>query len=403
MITYIYLAQRQLMLQPLTLDSLRGGRAMIRSSSGGGGGLGSSDRPSVLLVTSTPRCTATNGQYFMMRALQSKNAFARRVGWKLFTTSGHELSIAGTTSLLAATGDELGGAVDPEAQWPALLVQALSQPLAAGVDWLVWMDSDVLVSDERVSASLLRWSEWEQAGTRLVLLARSSISSGLSTVASPRPLDLAVAFVRVHDDSRALLEAWSDSIATNAASSGANASLALWQTLSSRPAWQSSLRVIGPSDAWLGELPTRAERAKSRPWLTSFRQCSICAASARAGGPDLAGGRSGRVPWYELEEDIHAGPRVTHPAALPAVTVACRSALLRALTSANDAGPLSRMGAMHASSVSVHIRPIDTADSAVSTWLQRHRGGLGRCLPSLLIVGSQVRDLTVSPPLDHLL
>jgi hypothetical protein len=32
---------------------------------------------------------------------------------------------------------------------------------------------------------------------------------------------------------------------------------------------------------------------------------------------------------------------------------------------------------------------VEPAGSAGGRWLQRHRGGLGRCLPSLLVVGSQ--------------
>ena len=44
---------------------------------------------------------------------------------------------------------------------------------------------------------------------------------------------------------------------------------------------------------------------------------------------------------------------------------------------------------MHSAPGSVHVRPVVAASRTDGGWLQRHRGGLGRCLPSLLVVGSQ--------------
>ena len=65
---------------------------------------------------------------------------------------------------------------------------------------------------------------------------------------------------------------------------------------------------------------------------------------------------------------------------------------MRAFTATDDAdglGLAAALGAQHASPGSVHVRPGSADGNRSHAWLQNHRGGLAKCLPSLLVVGSQ--------------
>ena len=66
---------------------------------------------------------------------------------------------------------------------------------------------------------------------------------------------------------------------------------------------------------------------------------------------------------------------------------------MRAFTEADDVLSLQLVGAAHASAGSIHVRPVEVDGRARGGWLERHRGTLGRCLPSLIIVGAQRSSL----------
>ena len=171
----------------------------------------------------------------------------------------------------------------------------------------------------------------------------------------------------------------------------------------------------------------------------SFRACDLCgAASSQAvesavfSGVDSAedddssrgrGATRGARAGLGATGAAAARPTASEPlgaelGADDAARRSCQRALLRLLTTVDNAGPLDALGAEHPVLGAVHVRPLGTPRrtehvrplgtrapyrawspsiasswAEVSTggggWLQEHRGDLGRCLPSLLVVGSQ--------------
>ena len=102
----------------------------------------------VLLLVVLPRCAADHGQFFLTKALQTKNQFARAMGWETWPVS--------TPS--------------DDANWPALLLQLLAirpapaESATGKPTWYVWTDPEALAMQPMV----LPWSEWSASGTHLV-------------------------------------------------------------------------------------------------------------------------------------------------------------------------------------------------------------------------------------------
>jgi hypothetical protein len=183
----------------------------------------------------------------------------------------------------------------------------------------------------------------------------------------------------------------------------------------------------------LASLATVPFSLPSSPMVMSFRACDLCgAASSQAVESDVfSGGDSAEDDERAKARGARAvlgttGAAAARPAASEldaelgaddAARRSCQRALLRLLTTVDNAGPLDALGAEHPVLGAVHVRPLDTPRrtehvrplgtrapyrartpslasswaevSSSGGWLQEHRGDLGRCLPSLLVVGSQ--------------
>ena len=171
----------------------------------------------------------------------------------------------------------------------------------------------------------------------------------------------------------------------------------------------------------LASLATVPFSLPSSPMVMSFRACDLCgAASSQAvESAVFSGGDSAEDDERAKARGARAvlgttGAAAARPAASEldaelgaddAARRSCQRALLRLLTTVDNAGPLDALGAEHPVLGAVHVRPLGTRApyrartpslasswAEVSTgggWLQEHRGDLGRCLPSLLVVGSQ--------------
>ena len=137
----------------------------------------------------------------------------------------------------------------------------------------------------------------------------------------------------------------------------------------------------------------------------SFRACDLCGAA------------SSQAVESDVLSNVFSGGDSAELGADDAARRSCQRALLRLLTTVDNAGPLEALGAEHPVLGAVHVRPLDTPRrtehvrplgtrapyrarspslasswaevSSSGGWLQEHRGDLGRCLPSLLVVGSQ--------------
>ena len=244
-------------------------------------------------------------------------------------------------------------------------------------------------------------SDWSSAAAVVrhaegIIVDDDTTTSTATTAAALPPIDLSLAFVRVSDSSLQLLSAWAEAIATSSGgfnSTDVLASSSLSELLASaegRP-FVNRVKVVSDLESarWLGGLtsvPVRTLLPSSRsssagssssskalderlPWLASFRGCHLCApssstSSTREGEDDPAAASSSSPPFYDEERE---GP------------IRCRRTLMRAFTATDDAGPLQRLGAHHATPGSIHVHPSDR-----DGWLQHHRGGLGRCLPAFL-------------------
>ena len=171
----------------------------------------------------------------------------------------------------------------------------------------------------------------------------------------------------------------------------------------------------------LASLATVPFSLPSSPMVMSFRACDLCgAASSQAVESDVfSGGDSAEDDERAKARGARAvlgttGAAAARPAASEldaelgaddAARRSCQRALLRLLTTVDNAGPLDALGAEHPVLGAVHVRPLGTRApyrarspslasswaevSSSGGWLQEHRGDLGRCLPSLLVVGSQ--------------
>ena len=312
----------------------------------------SSNTPSVLLLTVVPRCIIAQGQFFLTKAMQTKLELARRYGWTFMPLGGGELNAASAMLLLPTSGDEMSSLVDPEAQWPSLLHHVLASQTAT---WVVWMDAELLVRRPD-AGSLLQFAAWEEAGLLMVIVEHGSSTDYSMSFAS----------VRACEASRELLRAWTDRVADSTAVSATDAARELRAVLEANPGWRARVRIVDDR-RWIGTMD------EGEAWLASFRSCQLCARAR----PAIADAGASR------EAEDAAPPSAAAPAA------SCQRALMRAFTAARDAGPLRFVGAQHAAPGSVHVRPANVSNRAGGGWLQRHRGGLGRCLPSLLIVGAQ--------------
>jgi hypothetical protein len=172
----------------------------------------------------------------------------------------------------------------------------------------------------------------------------------------------------------------------------------------------------------LASLATVPFSLPSSPMVMSFRACDLCgAASSQAvESAVFSGGDSAEDDERAKARGARAvlgttGAAAARPAASEplgaelgaddAARRSCQRALLRLLTTVDNAGPLDALGAEHPVLGAVHVRPLGTRApyrarkpslasswaevSSSGGWLQEHRGDLGRCLPSLLVVGSQ--------------
>ena len=294
------------------------------------------------LLTVLPRCIQPQGQFYLTKLLQTKVAYARAKGWTMWALGPGELEAAAASLMIRSDTD----APPFGALWPALILNALA---STKLEWIVWMDAEVLVSSPHAA---MPWTAWSDAD---IILPMWPVATDA---------DLAFAFVRNSDPARALLSAWADAIATASAAGGtdeATASRALkWVMANGRGGGARVLRLGTETTHLMTRLSSPVSSSENSSaatmWLFSFRGCGLCDANRAS-----SSSRS---------------------------TAACRRALMRVFTASDNAGPLRAAGAQHAAPGSIHVRPSIAAGRAGGGWLERHRGGLASCLPSLLVVGS---------------
>ena len=395
--------------------SLAGATAWQPSSTSG--------RSRVVLLTSTPECTARHGLYFLTKSLQSKTAFAQAMGWELWAVGAPELSATSAAASLLPPGDSedmVGEAA--HLRWPSLLLQHLSLHLAAGgatdgrASWVCWMGAELLVTRQ---AANLPWAEWDMHEAHVVLSNAS----------------LDVALVRVSEWSRSFLEAWCAAITDQLGRASDELDEALI-TASSPMVGASPPRVSAGNSAWSGLARSGVARSALSRLLAEDRwrrHTWFEPAQLLTKLDPMGAGRTAPLGTDTPATSMSSPPAlllsfggrglcVPEPGASPVVATAYRQALMRAFTAWDNAGPLRHIGAAHAVPGAVHVVPIAakgeaaTAPTAAgrasaeggggadggggggraggaSGWLARHRGGLGRCLPSLIIAGSQRSSL----------
>lgn len=335
---------------------------------------------SVLLITALQQCTQQHGQYFLTKAVQSKMAFARSRGWEFITVDGGQIDAAAEAGLLASG----------ETAWPGLIHQMISSSLQQSrpqSDWIVWMGAELLVASPEAFGN---FPELPQ-GIDLVLLPDHSQPSGgdgsataAASADAPPVLELSLALVRTSKRALELLAAWADAIGEAGATTAASATQQLSSVLH-REGWHERVQFeeLATARRWLqpmsggewspGGLISTEAQSNKQPWLISFRSCQLC---TRPRAPPAEG------EYGAIAERRRGAVAATATAA--ATTPSCSGmALMRTFTAADDALSLRALGAEHSASGSIHVRP------AGGGWLSRHRGTLGRRLPSLLVVGSQ--------------
>ena len=373
----------------------------------------------VLLVTALPQCANPNGQFLLTKALQSKLAFARAQRWSIVPVSGVEMAAAAASTLLQT--DELASST---VGWPALLQQTLAAAAQGNRqhDWLVWMGPELLVlapaafqlpePPETVDIVLLRAQTPTTPSAAEMAAATESDQAGQHAADSSHhaggalpPLDLSVAFVRGSKSAQELLSAWSDAIAAAGADTSASVANQLSLLLRTRVGWRERVLVESHSTSagWLQGLqsaplsrpPAVAASVTHgrRSWLASFQACNLCspAAGERSRSTD-DGGDNGL--GNDDETRRAGGVPSSSSSSLSPPSAACSAAdVMQAFTEADDVLSLRALGAEHAAAGSIHVRPMAVDGRTGGGWLQRHRGTLGRCLPSLLIVGAQRSSL----------
>ena len=365
--------------------------------------------PRVVLVTALPHCRAKHGQYFMTKALQSKTAFARALQWELWPAGWAELSAAASTSTFSAETS------DTSSRWAGLLLQMLSSKVETAQAsentsvWYAWMDAELLA----IRPMPLPFDLWDVQDIHVVLaatdeatgtakmaedvgaaIAVGSTGGGANSSSSQLPaVSLEFALVRASRWSVAFLEEWVGTMAESQASAAAALS-----TLLASGQWRAHVRIEPSARELVGGLREGTSRAQignegggaasgASPMLLSFSGCDLCSPEATTS--------EGTAVEEEAAASIGDGPtRTMKTGGLSRSTgfaspAACRRALMRQFTSFDDAGPLRFLGAEHPAAGSVHVRPTATSPG----WLNRHRGGLGRCLPSLIVIGSQRASL----------
>ena len=341
---------------------------------------------------------------------------------------------------------------DPDAQWPVLVLQVLELRLreanataaaeANPVRWIVWTAPEVLVSRPSVA---LHWAEWDAQHADLVVVAPMPPLAAVGPSPPPPPSpsartdsgheevlpSLSLALVRVSASALVLLTAWVDAMAADGASNPAGASRALLGLLRKHPSAAARV-VILPQGATLAGrlLGTPAEAASwlrterrrgdsyplsikpaldiRLPWLTDFRACGLCARAQQLPSepplPHSPHGRTGEglsapgsvtddAPDDDAADGGHRSDSLASERASTESAAACRRTLMKLFTSSDDEGGLQALGAQHVRAGSVHVRPAAVPMKRDGGWLHRHRGGLGRCLPGMVVVGSQRSSL----------
>lgn len=374
-------------------------------------------RASVLLITSAIKCTAPRGSYFVTKALQTKMQLARKHGWGIWVSGeeGWAASEYSTLSNPAAVPDLDQATVGPAAEAAALLLQA-QQSASVGLgssatQWLLWIGATVFIVNPEASDAELPWgqldigSEAVGDSVHLLLSSATSSSEGLPRtrrVASDEvpDIDSSVILLRVHEWSRAFLSAWLDDLTRDG---GPNPDFGdPMHRLLASSRWRQHVRVERPgfvrtmlwphTDKGTRELDEGVDKEEAGrsllevapthkgerdnftnpPFALNFGECAPCRSATAA--------------------DAQSLPQTVGRAA-------CERAMMRAFTAADDTS-LTFLGAEHAALGSVHVRPIlervarERSTGAgkapvVSQWLSASRGGLGRCLPRLIVVGSQ--------------
>ena len=405
-----------------------------------------SQSPHVLLLTVTPRCTAKHGQFFLTKALQSKAYFARALNWELWPTSLPSGDASASSRwpelVLQMLSMRLAEAERRRPTWYAWMGPSILATHTVDMPWAEWdaFDTHVVLvagggeevaspkemaptaADVSVDVAFVRASEWSRGfleawvaamdEARDVEASLQSNGGSSSEEADPALTALAVLLsdarwrehVRIEPRSRRLLSALHAGLARRV------------------PLAPAAAVSNAEADANAAGDDARAAE-EDFPMLLDFAHCGLCAPLSAIGSRDLD------------DEDAADSPRAAtlarEQSAEDSAAASCQRALLRAFTAIDDAGPLAAIGAEHPVAGSVHVRPalqgtVRSAGLAVRAvwlpqpllagsapadarhgprhglgrggrrgggWLQAHRGGLGRCLPSLLVVGSQRSSL----------
>ena len=340
----------------------------------------------VLLVSHAPgRCRGPQATYYATKATQTKLHLAQRRGWRVWVAGDESDALASSAALApVADGSDTAAAV----QLGLLTALQNARPPAR---WLLWLDPDLLVTNPEVE---LPFAQYEADGVDLVLWGEDR-DSGLV-------VDAGVLALRVGPWAAELLTAALDLARPGGARVGASASALLGEVIGKASRWRrrtrlergvplvASWQVVVPllpaPDARLplGTLAAPLWGSDRVPFATSFRGCSLCDGAASSTGTSADGGEQQQPP----------PPSATSVAQRSQLS-ACRGALMLAFTHALNFA-LAPMGAQHAVQGSTHVRPAADGSGnatggggAAPRWLIEHRGGLARCLPSLVVVGSQ--------------
>eukprot|EP00965_Chrysotila_dentata_P064815 2148622-Pleurochrysis_carterae.AAC.1 len=302
----------------------------------------------MLVTASQPApCNTRRGDWLVSLATKNK--------WQYASLHGHRLWLS--TELLSPW--DLAGQWNKVALLSALAAQ--DSAAAAGAEWLLWMDDDAIFVDMHFELPL---ASYEAAGVHLVLWGdeRMTYEEGNS-----EGVNTGTMLLRRSEWSRALLAAM-----TALASSALRPTLVnhdqggLVHLLNTQPQlWRAqtllerSFTMNGHWPEYAGRLELGASALRSAVWgstalplIVHYSGCQMCR------------GHSYNGTWTD------------------AGVAECESAFLEAFIFADHLA-LARLGVGHVALGLMGVRPAD------GSWLRARHAALTKCLPSLLVIGTQ--------------
>ncbi|KAL1499320.1 hypothetical protein AB1Y20_011528 [Prymnesium parvum] len=324
------------------LEKARGGRAAGGGRAAAGGG-----RLLIVTATQPAPCTTQHGDYIVQLALKNKLQYATRHGYAVWAS----------TELLSPW--DLGG------QWNKVaLLSVLAEgnsSAAEGFEWLLWVDDDAIFCDMSFT---FPFDAYDEDDVHLVLWGDEAMTYGDG---NSEGVNTGTMLLRRCEWTRQLLAAWAALASSPVRETLVNHDQGglVHLLFHQRAAWRQHTRLErnftmnGHWPSYVGRLARGQRQLKAEVWgstalpfLLHYSGCQMCR------------GHSFNGTWTEAGVD------------------ACRRGFMEAFTFADDM-VLQRIGLRHPRLGMMGARPNP------GSLLHARHARLTRCMPSLLVVGTQ--------------